>query len=376
MTQESGQDAQAGKTRRRWLWITLYVVGLLLLLEAGARLTWRVIDTSWGLVVPQDVSRFDPVYGWSLKPGACSVSKATGRPVEYKINSHGLRGPEIAYDKPAGTSRIVLLGDSHAFGFGVPESYHFASLLEGYLPGVQVVNLGVNGYGIAQELLYLTREGFKYHPDLVIAYVPHYADWRHLRDMVWGMGKPLYRLESGKLVLTNCPVTNNRPLHVAALDLDRVLSHWSRAYQLLRDTVLHFIVTREQLVGRKQPAAQANPAPSAPQAAAAKTPPPADPSTDPRFVEAERVGEAIVDAMVAACAQHGARFLLVTRVPPLARYAEANGIPCLVIGAPLNNHRLALPHDPTRHPNEAANGIIAWSIADFLGSHDLLPHQP
>ena len=183
MTQESGQDAQAGKTRRRWLWITLYVVGLLLLLEAGARLTWRVIDTSWGLVVPQDVSRFDPVYGWSLKPGACSVSKATGRPVEYKINSHGLRGPEIAYDKPAGTSRIVLLGDSHAFGFGVPESYHFASLLEGYLPGVQVVNLGVNGYGIAQELLYLTREGFKYHPDLVIAYVPHYADWRHLRDM-------------------------------------------------------------------------------------------------------------------------------------------------------------------------------------------------
>ena len=66
---------------------------------------------------------------------------------------------------------------------------------------------------------------------------------------------------------------------------------------MLRDTVLHFIVTREQLVGRKQPAAQANPAPAAPQAAAAKTPPPADPSTDPRFVEAERVGEAIVDAM-------------------------------------------------------------------------------
>jgi len=372
MTQERGQDVQAGKPRRRWLWITLYVLGLALLLEAGARLTWRVIDTSWGLVVPQDVSRFDPVYGWSLVPGACSVSKATGRPVEYRINSHGVRGPEIAYAKPAGTARIVLLGDSHAFGFGVPAAYHFSSLLEGYLPGVQVVNLGVNGYGIAQELLYLTREGFKYQPDLVIAYVPHYADWRHMRDKVWGMGKPYYRLEDGKLVLTNCPVTNNNRLHVAALNLDRFLSHWSRAYQLVRDTVLHFVITREQLVGAKRPAKAAAATPPA-ASPPALTPTAPDPSSDPRFAAAEQVGEAIVDAMAAASAAHGARFLLVTRVLPLARYAEAKGMACLVIGAPLNNHRLALPHDPTHHPNEAANGIIAWSIADCIATHHLLP---
>lgn len=371
MTQESGQ---AGKPRRRWLWITLYIVGLLLLLEVGARLTWRVIDTSWGLVVPQDVSRFDPVYGWSLAPGARSVSKATGRPVTYAVNSHGLRGPEIAYAKPVGTSRIVLLGDSHAFGFGVPAAYHFSSLLEGYLPGTQVVNMGVNGYGIAQELLYLTREGFKYHPDLVIAYVPHYADWRHMRDKVWGMGKPLYRLTDGKLVLTNCPVTNNSRLHVAALDLDRFLSHWSRAYQLLRDTVLHFVITRQQLVGKKRPSKPAAKPDTAAKPAVVASPP--DPSTDPRFAAAEKVGEAIVDAMAAASARHGAKFLLVTRVLPLARYAEAKGLPCLVIAAPLNNHRLALPHDPTHHPNEAANGIIAWSIADTIIGHRLLPQHP
>lgn len=338
------------RPRRRLLWIGLYVLGLLLLLEIAARITWRVIDTSWGLVVPQDISRFDAIYGWTLKPGARSVSKATGRPVEYAINSRGVRGPEIPYDKPEYMYRVLFLGDSHTFGFGVPEQQLFSTLLAGYFPATDVVNLGVSGYGIDQELLVLTREGFKYHPNLVIAYVPHYADLRHLRDTVWGMGKPRYRLEADGLVLTNCPVANNTWRRKVVLNTDRFLSHWSRAYQLLRDTAIHFLVSREQLVG--------------------KTPPPKE-----LLLEAERMGEAIVDEMAAQCARHRTRFLLVTRVGQLAIHCLQRDIPCLYIGRQLNNELLSLSHDPTRHPNEAANGIIAAAIAEFMADHGLGPRD-
>lgn len=358
MSQEQEKKSKAASPRPRrtrfqalvrWLGIGLYVLGLLVLLEIGARITWRVIESSWGLVVPQDISRFDDIYGWSLVPGAQAVSKATGRTVHYDINSEGLRGPEVSRDKPEYMYRILFLGDSHTFGFGVPENQHFTTLIGGYFPGVDVVNMGVSGYGIDQELLKLSREGFQYHPNLVIAYVPHYADLRHLRDAVWGMGKPLYALADGKLVLTNCPVANNAWYRVWALNADRFLSHWSRAYQMARDTVIHFAVSRDQLIGKTPPLALLN--------------------------EAERMGEAIVDEMAAQCASHKVRFLLVTRVGQLALHCLRNNIPCVYIGTQLSNERLTLSHDPTRHPNEAANGIIASATAEYMAAHGLGPRD-
>jgi hypothetical protein len=346
----SRQEKAAAGPRRRALGIGLYILGLLLLVEIGARITWRVIDTSWGMVVPQDVTRFDDSYGWSLAPGIQAVSKATGRPVRYDINAKGLRGPDVPYDKPEYIYRVLFLGDSHTFGFGVPEHLRFSTLLAGYFPGLETVNLGVNGYGVDQGLLALSREGFKYRPNLVIAYVPHYADLRHLRDSVWGMGKPCYRLVDGQLTLTNCPVANNAWYRVAALDTDRFLSHWSRAYQLARDTVFHFLVSRERLLGKAPPSKAV-------------------------LDEAERLGEAIVEEMAAQCASHKVRFLLVTRVGELAVHCMRRNIPCLFLGEPLGNERLSLPHDPTRHPNEAANGIIAAAMAEFMAAHGLAPRD-
>ncbi len=347
---DSTKKTRAGKGRRI-LAIALYCVALLLLVEGGARVTWQVLDTSWDMVVPQEISRFDPFLGWSLVPGSQAVSKATGRPVVYAINAKGFRGPDIPYVKPAGERRIVLLGDSHAFGFGIPEDLRFSTLLEGYLPRTKVVNLAVSGYGMDQMLLTLTRKAARFAPDLIIAYVPHYADLRHLRDKVWGLGKPRYALPpDGALRLTNSPVANNGFLHALALDADRQAARLSRAYRLLRDAVFHCIVTREQLVAKGPDAATLR--------------------------EAERLGEAIVAAMARESAAHGAKFLLVTRVGELAVHAINAGIPCLFLGDSLNNPHLSLRHDPTRHPNEAANGIIAWAIARDIERHHLLPPIP
>src|SRR5262249_3795665 len=48
-------------------------------------------------------------------------------------NALGLRNPEVSLDRTSGSYRIVALGDSHTFGFGVPEEQSYPRLLENRL---------------------------------------------------------------------------------------------------------------------------------------------------------------------------------------------------------------------------------------------------
>jgi hypothetical protein len=93
---------------------------------------------------------------------------------DCRINRHGFRGPEIDIDKPADAYRVVVLGDSVAFGHGVAETDCFASRLEGLLQQalpqkrVQVINTAVSGYNTAMEVATLEEKGLPFHPDLVV----------------------------------------------------------------------------------------------------------------------------------------------------------------------------------------------------------------
>jgi hypothetical protein len=96
----------------------------------------------------------------------------------FTTNSAGLRGAkEYAPIKPAGTYRIIVLGDSVALGHGVGDEETFAALLERALTPIrptEVLNLGVSGYGTAEELIQLRHVGLSYQPDLVVlAYFPN-----------------------------------------------------------------------------------------------------------------------------------------------------------------------------------------------------------
>src|SRR5262249_22831040 len=46
------------------------------------------------------------------------------------VNSLGLRGPEIVFEKPAGTTRLVALGGSFVFGWGVVDADTWTTRLE------------------------------------------------------------------------------------------------------------------------------------------------------------------------------------------------------------------------------------------------------
>ena len=113
----------------------------------------------------------DPDLGWRLRPGAHSRTRGFGDVEVYDvtINSKGLLDDEHDYVAPPGVQRIVLLGDSVAWGWGVSVERGFARLLERELgPDIEVICGAVPGWSTDQEGWWLASEGLRYEPDLVL----------------------------------------------------------------------------------------------------------------------------------------------------------------------------------------------------------------
>jgi lysophospholipase L1-like esterase len=95
--------------------------------------------------------------------------------VPFKTNEYGLRDEENFPLLPApGEFRIMSLGDSIAFGLGIPAREHYTKILERNLnhAGVRgrfrVVNASGPGYSPSCYYLYLKHDGLKLQPRLVI----------------------------------------------------------------------------------------------------------------------------------------------------------------------------------------------------------------
>ena len=115
--------------------------------------------------------RPDRPWLYGMRP---NIEMLTPEGVRYTVNADGFRDRAYARPKPAGTFRIVVLGQSVAFGYGVPLDDTFPKLLEARLatlaPGVriEILNLSVIGYNPYTEAALFTDVGVGYEPDLVL----------------------------------------------------------------------------------------------------------------------------------------------------------------------------------------------------------------
>jgi len=92
-----------------------------------------------------------------------------------RINRQGLRAErDYHIPKPAGVYRVLCLGDSITFGWGLPLSETWPELLETALSArlmgrrVEVINAGYPGYTTRQGLIWLDRELVRLEPDAVV----------------------------------------------------------------------------------------------------------------------------------------------------------------------------------------------------------------
>ncbi len=113
----------------------------------------------------------DPDRLWRLVPDYSGVL-AGGEVI--RTNASGFRGPPVR-ERKGSVRRILVLGDSIAFGLGVPEDSCWPRILESMAnspgkppPETEVVNGGVIGYGTFQEDALLKASGPRLKPDIVI----------------------------------------------------------------------------------------------------------------------------------------------------------------------------------------------------------------
>ena len=141
----------------------------------GATMSMTILDKEYF----EQISTPNFQHFYEMKPNSTVLGTALWLPerVEYTINQDGIHSTKD-FEIPANsnTFRIMVLGDSFAFGQFVNTNENFSSRLSQMLDtsdcrkekNFEVINLGVQGYDIGYTVEHFRRMGIKYQPDLVI----------------------------------------------------------------------------------------------------------------------------------------------------------------------------------------------------------------
>ncbi len=152
----------------------LFLLIILIFIEVVVRIYWEPPHRTYqeGLLIKDNLS------GYKLRPdfqGMILGRNGEELKIPVKINDEGLRDDFHNYTKEKGLFRILILGDTLAFGIRVEKNELISSVLQKNLKekgyNMEVINFAVPGYQPAQEYIRYYEEGKKYNPDLVIVVV-------------------------------------------------------------------------------------------------------------------------------------------------------------------------------------------------------------
>lgn len=298
--------------------------------------------------------RYDETLGWRLVPGRSGVFRKQEFSARVEQSEQGLRDRAYPYERVEGMKRILVLGDSVVWCWGVEMSECFTDLMEENLLNAEVITAGVPGYGTAQEVLLYENELARFNPDLVMLVFVGNDPAENLSSAI----RPVFKLRDGELVLTNVPVPRRKsPVKEWLLAHSRLYWQLNYAAQVARYSIK---MARE---GTKlnRPRGYL----------------PLSPGQEP---EAWEVTRALIGRLDERVRAGGGRLVFVLNdAPPgmdgkLIDDCAERGIPFLDlrphIEAGHSEERSAyLPHDPHYSPH--GNLIVAEAILEFIQTERL-----
>lgn len=151
---------------KEFLFALLAILVICFLLESLARI---------GQTIRHDIIRittrksntwyvYSPDLGWERRPDFRGIVNGFDR----QFDSEGFNTVDTSQKYDASKPKVLFLGDSTTFGIFVPTTSTFVELTDAWLPNVNVINLGTNGYTSHQGYKAFLKYGLKLRPDIVI----------------------------------------------------------------------------------------------------------------------------------------------------------------------------------------------------------------
>jgi len=147
---------------------TAFIMASVILIIGGMEMAM----TAFSIRFPR-IHRHSSTLLWELAPNLKKVIESGGR---YRVttNSHGFRSREISRKKPSGQVRVMLIGDSAAFGWPLEDNENFSYFLQKMLKkefpnrDMRVINAAVCGYSSCQAREFMKERGWEFQPDFLI----------------------------------------------------------------------------------------------------------------------------------------------------------------------------------------------------------------
>jgi len=278
------------------------------------------------------LSEYPDVF-FELKPDAEGWFKG----VRFATNSAGMADQEYAFEKPEDVFRIAVVGSSWTMASGVEVDQSWHAVLERRLtgrdshPGIEMLNFGVELYGLREIVGVVRHKALDWNPDLVLVAVTNFTtsllweestDKQILPDRVY----PFFESYSLRALANVAGLSKNaRPDDRRRIGLDDVEARIGQLQRALRE------------LGKMSAANEV------PVAAV--------------FLGYVPLGGVIEAAIMQQAAQSGITVVFANRIFP-----------------PAGKGRLKLQISPfDRHPNESGHELIAGYIGEGLAAERLLP---
>ena len=315
--------------------------------------------------------QYDPLLGYAGVPNLETWFILPDFKHRIVNNSRGFRERERSYEK-RDKKRIVVLGDSTAWGWGVEAWERFSDILERRLPGWEVINLAQAGYSTDQELLVLETEGLKYRPDIVILLFDRndVVEGNNAKVIDGMQPKPFFVGEGDRLVLKNTPV----PLEPAYWAKKRLLaqsygipgreseSHWSVDY-LKRELLTHshlynwltFRLAHPVWAGSEPAAGEGDPE---------------------KLARELALTEKLLKRIDDLCRENSARFIIAdihsVYSPLLKRFCQGARIGYVDLGPCLQGRIRPVVHRRVGHWTPYGHRVVADAMIDYLRKNDYI----